>query len=113
MGVKVNINVHEILSRFTGQISKGQMALKGQIAADTAPYVPRVTGALEQSVKPSDITADRFLKWNIPYARSQYYGEFQHSRQSHSKATRLWYEVAKAVNLSRWIKVAERIVKGK
>ena len=111
MGVKANINVEGILSRFSGKISKGQLALKGQIAADTAPYVPRVTGDLEHSVKPSDVTADKFLKWNIPYARRQYYGKFQHSQQSHPRATRLWYQAAKAVNKERWVKVAERAVK--
>lgn len=112
MGVKVNINTGGILSRFSGKVTKGLLAVKGQIAADTAPYVPRVTGDLEHSVKPSDTTADKFLKWNIPYARRQYYGQFEHGKQSHPLATRLWFQVAKAINLERWRKVAERVVKG-
>ena len=112
MGVKANINVEGILSRFSGKVTKGLLAVKGQIAADTAPYVPRVTGDLEHSVKPSDVTADKFLKWNIPYARRQYYGNFNHSKQSHSLATRLWFTISKAINLHRWVKVADRAVKG-
>jgi hypothetical protein len=110
-GVKVNISTEKILSRFGGRISKGLLALKGQIAADTAPYVPRVTGDLEHSVKPSDTTSDPFLRWNIPYARRQYYGQFQHSKQAHPRATRLWFNVAKGVNRDRWKRVADRAIK--
>ena len=111
MGVKVKIGTENILSRFGGKISKGLLALKGQIAADTAPYVPRVTGDLEHSVKPSDTTSDPTLRWNIPYAKRQYYGQFKHSKQSHPRATRLWFQVAKGVNRDRWKRVAERAVK--
>jgi len=111
MGVKVDIPTEKILSKFGGRISKGLLALKGQIAADTAPYVPRVTGDLEQSIKPSDTTSAPTMRWNIPYARRQYYGHFQHSKQAHSRATRLWFQVAKGVNRERWKRVAERAVK--
>lgn len=111
MGVKVNIPAEKILSRFGGRISKGLLALKAQIAADTAQYVPRVTGDLEHSVKPSDTTSDPSLRWNIPYARRQYYGQFKHSKQSHPKATRLWFQVAKGVNRDKWKRVTERAVK--
>jgi hypothetical protein len=112
MEVRVEIDEAKIRSRFEGKSREGLIVLKGQIAADTAEYVPRVTGALEGSVKPSDTTSEPFLKWNAPYARRQYYGEFQHSRQAHPKATRLWFEVAKGINLSRWIEVAKRAFKG-
>jgi hypothetical protein len=113
MKVRVNIDEAKIKARFSEKEARGLLLLKGQIAADTAEYVPRVTGALEQSVKPSDTTPEPFLKWNAPYARRQYYGEFQRSRQAHPKATRLWYEVAKGINLSRWIEVARKAFKGR
>lgn len=113
MKVRVEIDEAGIKGRFDGKAREGLLVLKGQIAADTAPYVPRVTGSLEGSVKPSDTTAEPFLKWNIFYAARQYYGQFRHSKQAHPKATRLWFEVAKAINLSRWIEVARRNFKGR
>jgi len=109
--VQVNIDFARIISRFTAAQRRGKLALKGQIAADTAPYVPRVTGDLEHSVKPSDTTDDNFLKWTAPYARRQYYGQFKHSIQAHALATRRWYDVAKAIFKARWLKVAERAFK--
>ena len=109
--VRVNINFERILSRFSAAQRRGFLALKGQIAADTAPYVPRVTGDLEHSVHPSDTSADKFLKWTMPYARRQYYGQFKHSIQAHALATRRWYDVAKAIFKERWLKVAERAFK--
>lgn len=35
--------------------------------------------------------------------------DLQYSKQSHPKATRLWFESAKAVNKSKWIRGAKKI----
>ena len=113
MKVRVNIDEAKIKARYSDKAKEGLIVLKGQIAADTAPYVPRVTGELESSVKPSDTTPEPVLKWTKPYARRQYYGEFRRSKQAHPKATRLWYEVAKGINLKRWIEVARKAFRGK
>jgi hypothetical protein len=112
MRVRVNIDTEKIIARFAERNNRGLLALKGQIAADTAQYLPRITGDLEHSIHPSSESADSKLIWNIPYARRQYYGQFKHSAQSHPLACRLWYEVAKAQFKETWRRVVERVYKG-
>jgi hypothetical protein len=82
---------------------RAQKWLDAEVLKDCAPYVPRLTGALEHSGIDGTAIGSGEIIYNSPYAKRQYYGYFNHSTQSHPKASREWFEVAKANNKAVWL----------
>ena len=109
-------------------VPKAEHILAVQVAKDTDPYVPARTKSLANStrVDGSDII------YRGPESRYLYNGklmvdpntgsawaangvtkvltgkDLQYSTAVHSRATSFWFEVSKAQNLEKWVRVAGR-----
>ena len=110
--------------------TRAEHVLASQIAKDTSPYVPALTGSLDQRTK---VDGDRII-YPGPYARYLYYGKLMvdpntgssyapmggtkvltdknlvFSRAMHPQAQAHWFEASKAQNLDKWLKVASKAV---
>lgn len=91
-----------ILARLKAKRKSAQKWLDNEVLNDCEPYVPYRTGALTQSGKAAD--GGGLIVYTAHYAKKQYYGSFSHAPGVHPKATRKWFETAKAVNQAKWIK---------
>ena len=107
--VHVIFNPVSVYARLTAAAKRAQMWLDNEVLKDTAPYVPRLTGELERSGIEGTRIGTGELLYNKPYARAQYYGDFEHSTQAHPQATRLWFETSKAINKSKWTRGVKKI----
>ena len=116
---------------FRARARKAEITLATQIMKDTDKYVPARTGSLMQRTHIENNT----IVYPGPYARFLYYGKVmiyeptgstfapknEHKivtdrdlvmhKTMHRLATSHWFEVSKAQNMERWLKVAERLVK--
>jgi len=100
MTITVDINESEIISKIDDRIGRAQLVLDNRIAADSNYFCPIDTGALQGSVFP--IQGDGTLEWNEPYAKRQYYGLPNKSKDSNPNASPQWFEHAKARDLKDW-----------
>ena len=111
---------------------KMETQLAVQVMKDTDKYVPALTGSLTQR---THIENGNEIVYPGPYARFLYYGKVmiyaptgstwapknEHkvvtdrdlvmNTSMHPLATSHWFEVSKAANLERWVRVAERLAK--
>jgi hypothetical protein len=115
-------------------ISKGcdraEHVLTVQVAKDTAPFVPMLTGSLRTRTK---VTGNTVI-YPGPYARYLYYGKLyvdpltgsSYARKGVTKVPAVpekdlifhrtgtcshWFEASKAQNMEKWVRVAEKAVK--
>ena len=110
---------------------KVETILAAQVMKDTDKFVPALTGNFAQRVHLEEST----IVYPGPFARFLYYGKVmiyeptgstwapknEHKvvtgrdlvmgKSMHPLATSHWFEVSKAMNLEKWIRVAERLVK--
>lgn len=113
-----------------GRASKAEKILTEQIMKDTDKFVPAETGSLALR---THIEKGNTIVYPGPYARFLYYGKVmiyeptgstwapkgQHKvvtgrdlvmhKTMHPLASSHWFEVSKAANLGRWLRVAERL----
>ena len=111
--------------------SKAEHALADQVQKDTSPFVPFLTGTLDQRTQ---VVGDSII-YPGPYARFLYYGKVMidpetgstyapkggtkvltdknlvFNTSGHSQAQSHWFEASKAENLDKWIRVADKAVK--
>lgn len=111
---------------------KMETQLAVQVMKDTDKYVPALTGSLTQR---THIENGNEIVYPGPYARFLYYGKvmiyaptgstwapkFEHKvvtgrdlvmgKSMHPLATSHWFEVSKAANLEKWLRVAGRLIK--
>jgi len=116
--VEVDFNAVKVNARLTGARKRAQAWLDNEVLKDSAPYVPRLTGELEQSGPRGTKIGSGEVVYNSPYARYQYYGkvmvgkapktvtdtDLEYSNQSHPAAGHFWFEMAKAINKKKWVK---------
>ena len=111
---------------------KVETILATQVMKDTDKFVPALTGSLMQR---AHIENGNTIVYPGPYARFLYYGKVmiyaptgstwapkgEHKvvtgrdlvmhKTMHPLATSHWFEVSKAANLEKWLRVAEKAVK--
>ena len=111
--------------------TKAEHIVAVQMKKDTSPYVPFLTGSLDQRT----LVDGNAIVYPGPYARFLYYGKvmvdpntgstyapkggtkvvtdrnlvFNHT--GHPQAQSHWCEASKAQNLGKWARVAEKAVK--
>lgn len=107
--VTFTVNNAQIRTRLKAANSRAQKWLDNEVLKDSAPYVPRVTGELEQSGIAGTKIGSGLLLYNKKYARRQFYGPFKHSTQAHPKATRMWFQTSKAVNRKKWVEGVKKL----
>lgn len=111
--------------------TKAEHILAQQVAKDTSPFVPMVTGSLDQRTR---VDGSQVI-YPGPYARFLYYGKVMvdpntgstfapkggtkvatdrnlvFNQTVHPQAQDHWFEASKAQNLEKWKRVAEKAVK--
>ena len=111
--------------------TKAEHIVATQVRKDTSPYVPFLTGSLNERTR----VVGNSVVYPGPYARFLYYGKvmvdpntgstyapkggtkvvtdrnlvFNHT--AHPQAQAHWCEASKAQNLGKWVRVAEKAVK--
>lgn len=110
---------------------KAEHAVAIQVQKDTSPYVPALTGSLDQRTR---VEGDAVI-YPGPYARYLYYGKLMvdpetgssyaqkgatkvltdkdlvFNKAMHSQAQSHWFDASKAENLEKWIRIADKAVK--
>lgn len=125
----INVRTGDIKS-ILPSTNRAEKILATQVMKDTDKFVPALTGSLTQRTHIEEST----IVYPGPYARFLYYGKVmiyeptgstwapknEHkvvtdrdlvmNKSMHPLATSHWFEVSKAANLEKWLKVAERMV---
>lgn len=109
---------------------RAEHVLAVQVAKDTAPFVPMLTGSLRTRTRVTGNT----VVYPGPYARYLYYGKLyvnpltgsSYARKGGTKVPAVpeknlifhrtgtcshWFEASKAQNMEKWVRVAEKAVK--
>jgi len=106
MKVSVEFNAQGVKSKIDGNVKRVQFALDQQVAKDSNYFCPEDVGSLQRSVIPSAGSGKGLLEWNEVYAKEQYYGRPNKSKDKNPNASMKWFERAKAL----WVKKWERLV---
>lgn len=120
-----------IPAKLASASEKAEHTVAIQVQKDTSPYVPALTGSLDQRTR---VDGSRVI-YPGPYARFLYYGKLMidpatgssyapkggtkvvtdknlvFSKAMHSQAQSHWFEASKAENLKKWVRVADKAVK--
>lgn len=131
--LKFNVvaDTSSILPELDRASGKAEHIVAIQVQKDTSPYVPFLTGSLDQRTR----VGGGDVIYPGPYARYLYYGKLMvdpatgssyaqkgstkvltdkdlvFNRAMHSEAHAYWFEASKAENLDKWIRVADKAVK--
>lgn len=131
----VKFTVHTDLSRIGPMLrnasDKAQHAVAIQAQKDTSPYVPALTGSLDQRTR---VDGNQII-YQGPYARYLYYGKLMvdpttgssyapkggtkvltdknlvFNKAMHSQAQDHWFEASKSENMDKWLRVAGKAAK--
>lgn len=111
--------------------TKAEHIVATQVRKDTSPYVPFLTGSLDERTQ----VVGNSVVYPGPYARYLYYGKvmvdpgtgstyakkgmtkvltdkkLEFNKAGHNQAQSYWFEASKAENLKKWIRVADKAVK--
>jgi hypothetical protein len=120
-----------IRSALNNSCTKAEHILAQQVAKDTSPFVPALTGSLDQRAQ---VVEDAVI-YPGPYARFLYYGKVMvdpntgstfaplggskvttdrnlvFTKAVHAQAQSHWFEASKAQNIDKWLRVADKAVK--
>ena len=127
----VHSNLSGIGPMLRNASDKAQTAVAIQAQKDTSPYVPALTGSLDQRTR----VEENQIIYPGPYARYLYYGKLMvdpatgssyapkgvtkvltdknlvFNKAMHSQAQDHWFEASKAENMDKWLRVAGKAVK--
>lgn len=129
---EVHTNLDEALAKKLAVSStKAEHIVAVQAAKDTSPFVPALTGSLDDNTK----VEGGYIIYPGPYARYLYYGKLMvdpntgssyapeggtkvltdrnlvFTKSVHPQAQAFWFEASKAQNLDKWLRVADKAVK--
>ena len=106
MRIDVDFDVDNALSRQQGLIAVAQKRLDLRVLRDSNVYAPEDTNILKDSAIINSKIGEGELVWATPYARAQYYGLPNKSKDRNPRASMKWFEVAKGRYLQDWVKEA-------
>lgn len=120
-----------IPERLKAASEKAEHMVAIQVQKDTSPYVPALTGSLDQRTR---VDGSEVI-YPGPYARYLYHGKVMvdpetgstyapkggtkvvtdknlvFNKAMHSQAQAYWFEASKAENMDKWLRVADKAVK--
>lgn len=111
MKVKVDFNAGGVRKRLNGLGRRAQFQLDQQVMKDSNYYAPYDVGSLQKSVIPS-ANGKGLLEWNEPYAKAQYYGLPNKSKDKNPNASMKWFEQAKVRCKEKWRKLVDALYNG-
>lgn len=121
----------EFAHKLAAASTKAEHTVALQVAKDTAPFVPALTGSLDIRTQ---VDGGNII-YPGPYARYLYYGKLMvdpntgssyapkggtkvltdknlvFAKSVHPQAQDHWFEASKAQNLDKWLRVADKAVK--
>lgn len=105
MNATFEFKENAVMTRMEKLTDKAQFQLDQAVLADSNDWCPEAEGDL----KKSGIIASGGgnVVWNSPYARYQYYDAPNKSKDKNPRAIMKWFEAAKAININRWIGIAQ------
>lgn len=106
---KLVMNTGKVTARYAGNIAAAQRFLDSSVLKDSEPYVPYKSGHLARSGQRGTSIGSGQVRYTAPYARKQYYLYPVKNTNVHKQASMQWFEKAKAVKKSDWMKGAKRI----
>ena len=106
----VTLDQAKIKARINIKKGVAQMALAQQVLKDSNYFIPKDQGTLEASGVIA--SAGREVVWSTPYAKAQYHGLPNKSKDSNPNASMKWFERAKALWLKRWVLIAKLAYRG-
>lgn len=106
MSNTVTFDKTKVKARLSARTSMAREALAQQVLKDSNYFIPMDSGDLMKS----GVIASRGkeVTWNTPYAKAQYHGLPNKSKDSNPNATMKWFEAAKALWLKRWELIAKK-----
>jgi hypothetical protein len=131
--LQFNFKVHvdfDPIKKIEGAKKRVERILAEQVRKDTSPFVPMLTGSLDNRTKVEGTE----VIYPGPYARYLYYGKvmvdpntgspvapkYGHkvvtnrpldiTTNFHSQAQAFWFEASKAQNLEKWERVAKKAI---
>lgn len=107
MAVEVTFDRKAVARRIQPELWRTQKVLDAQVLKDSNYYIPKRDGDLERSSLASPIGSG-YLIWDIAYARAQYHGLPNKSKDVNPNASTKWFERAKVVKLKEWEALANR-----
>lgn len=107
MAVEVTFDRKAVARRIQPALWRTQKVLDAQVLKDSNYYIPKRDGDLERSSLASPIGSG-YLIWDIAYARAQYHGLPNKSKDVNPNASTKWFERAKVVKLKEWEALANR-----
>lgn len=120
-----------IPERLKAASEKAEHTVAIRVQKDTSPYVPFLTGSLDQRTR---VDGSEVI-YPGPYARYLYHGKVMvdpetgsayapkggtkvvtdkdlvFNKAMHSQAQAYWFEASKAENMDKWLRVADKAVK--
>lgn len=120
-----------IPERLKDASEKAEHTVAIQVQKDTSPYVPFLTGSLDQRTR---VDGSEVI-YPGPYARYLYHGKVMvdpetgsayapkggtkvvvdknlvFNKAMHSQAQAYWFEASKSENMDKWLRVADKAVK--
>lgn len=105
MKLNVRISINSVDEKIKKNIARCQKRLDAQIIKDSNYYCPMQRGILQKSAIINTRIGSGKIIWNTPYAREQYYGKPNKSKQFNPNARMEWFEAAKAKKMKEWEKI--------
>ena len=97
--------------KWEGRFTRAQKFLDSEVLRTTSPYVPRRTGALEESGIRGTVPGTGEVVWNAPYADKQY--KTLESRSYDPQRGGQWFERSKADHKDEWLRGTKKIAGGR
>lgn len=113
MGINVKSDLSGVYKAIERKEKRMKEALGQQILKDSNYFAPQDTGLLIGSSVVSSNFQKLQLVWDTPYARRLYWNpQFNFSKDKNPNAQGKWYEAAKSMYLSEWVRMAEKVANG-
>ena len=114
MNIRLEMDPSKVMvTKYNPLFQKAQVFLDNEVLKHCEPYVPWLNGDLVQSGRRGTTPGSGEIRYNIVYAKYQYYGlGFHHTTDHNPQACAQWFEKAKAVHLQDWVSGAQSILKG-
>lgn len=111
--VTIKGDISKLLSNCHNASKKALLGTTGRVLADCNRYCPLDTSMLAKSAITSSLvdSDEQTIEWRTPYARKQYYGNYDHSKSHNPNATARWCETAKATFGNLWERTLKALTK--
>lgn len=106
----VNFDKTRVKTRINVKTGLAQMSLAQQVLKDSNYFIPKDSGDLEKSGVIASTAKE--VTWSTPYARAQYHGLPNKSKDKNPNARWKWFEAAKALKLKDWIALVKKVTHG-